>query len=373
MQTDQFEKLTYLRLLLSIEGIGPQKIFSLLSKFNSIEEIFSTSQEKLINVAGINKILTAKIRAAKENLNTVKIELEKTLAKLELIGGQIITYWDDDYPELLKKIYFPPIIIFILGKFVPDDKFSFAIVGTRQPTTYGKLQAERFSFELASQNITIVSGLARGIDSIAHESALKANGRTIAVTGSGLDVIYPPENKKLFEQIKEHGVIISEFELGTKPDAQNFPRRNRIISGLSLGALIVETKFIGGAMQTAAYALDQNREVFAIPGNVNVAQSEGPNILIQRSEAKLVTSPEDILIELETKLKPNAERKISRQSIELNLFEEKVYGVLNLEPRHIDEIAIATSMNTSDCLVNLLTLEFKGIVRQLPGKMFIRC
>lgn len=373
MQTNQFEKLVYLRSLLSVEGIGPQKIFSLLSKFGSIEDVFCSTQEQLISVAGINKTLASKIEFSKSNLSGTKKDLENTIEKLNKLGGHIISYWDNEYPELLKKIYFPPLIIFTLGDFAADDEFSIAVVGTRQPSIYGKLEAERFSFELASKKITIVSGLARGIDSVAHEAALKANGRTIAVIGSGLDVIYPPENKKLFERIKENGVIVSEFELGTKPDAQNFPRRNRIISGLSLGTLIIETKLTGGAMQTAAYALDQNREVFALPGNVNVIQSEGPNSLIQRSEAKLVTCPEDILLELEPKLKMSPAEKKEMPTVELNLFEEKVYGVLGLEPKHIDEIAISTLMNTSDCLVNLLTLEFKGVVKQLPGKMFVRC
>ena len=373
MSNLDFENLSYLKLLLKVEGVGPQKIFSLLSKFSSIEEVFHASQEKLINVNGINKTLATKIRSASDSLSKAKDDLEETINRIDALGGQIISYWDEEYPEPLKKIYFPPLIIYTLGKFTAADEFSIAVVGTRQPSIYGKLQAEKFSNELASKNITIVSGLARGIDSIAHEAALKANGRTIAVIGSGLDVIYPPENKKLFERIKENGVIVSEFELGTKPDAQNFPRRNRIISGLSLGALIIETKFTGGAMQTAAYALDQNREVFALPGNVNVIQSEGPNSLIQRSEAKLVTCPEDILVELEAKLKPNLIERVQRPTIELNLFEQKVYEFLDTEPKHIDDISIATSMNISDCLVNLLTLEFKGVVKQLPGKMFIKC
>lgn len=373
MQNNRFEELAYLKLMLSIEGIGPQKIFSLLSKYNSIEEAFHATKEHLIDTPGINKILAIKISSAITDLEKVKVELQKTIEKLDRMGGKILSYWDDEYPELLKKIYFPPLIIYCMGNFTSDDEFSVAIVGTRQPSVYGKLEAERFSYDLAAKNITIVSGLARGIDSIAHESALKANGRTIAVIGSGLDVIYPPENKKLFERIKESGVVVSEFELGTKPDAQNFPRRNRIIAGLSLGTLIVETKFTGGAMQTAAYALDQNREVFALPGNVNVIQSEGPNSLIQRSEAKLVTCAEDILAELGQKLKSTLHESISKPVVELTLFEEKVYDVLRTEPIQIDEIASAAAMNTSDCLVNLLTLEFKGVVKQLPGKMFVRC
>jgi DNA processing protein len=239
------------------------------------------------------------------------------------------------------------------------------------PTSYGRIQAEKLASELIEQNITVTSGLARGIDSIAHRAALKKNGRTIAVTGSGLDVIYPPENKKLFDEIAEKGVVVSEYKLGTKPDAQNFPKRNRIISGLSLGSIIVETGITGGAMQTASYALDQNREVFAVPGNIGVRQSEGTNLLIQKGEAKLIRNAEDALVELELKLKPILGKNIPKDNIELNLFEEKIVASLNNEPMQIDRIAISTSLTTSDCLVHLLSLEFKGMVKQLPGKMFV--
>lgn len=368
-----FEQLAYLKLLISIEGIGPQKIFSLLSHFNEFESIFHSDFNSLLKVEGINKILGSKLYSAKNNFPPIKSNLESELSSLQKRGGRLITYWDDEYPQLLKQIYFPPVIIYTLGNFSDQDKFSMAIVGTRQPSLYGKEMTDKFSAELTKKNITVVSGLARGIDSFAHSAALKAGGRTIAVTGSGLDVIYPPENIKLYDQIKENGVIITEFELGTKPDAQNFPRRNRIISGLALGTLVVETKLNGGAMQTAAYALDQNREVFAIPGNINVKQSEGPNKLIQNGEAKLVICAEEILLELKLLLKPEIGKNIPRPSVELNLFEEKLLSILDAEPKQIDEIASKLSMTTTDCLINLLTLEFKGLVKQLPGKMFIRC
>ncbi len=368
-----YENLAYLKLLLNIEGIGPQKIFSLLSQFREFESILDADFNNLLRVDRISKILATKILSSKENLLKIKKELDNELEYLQKIGGKLITYWDVNYPDLLKKIYFPPLIIYTIGNFSEYDKYSVAIVGTRLPSPYGKLQAEKFSAELANKNITVVSGLARGIDSFAHEAALKAGGRTIAVIGSGLDIVYPPENKKLFNQIKEKGVVITEFGLGTKPDAQNFPRRNRIISGLSLGTLVVETKLNGGAMQTAAYALDQNREIFALPGNINTSQSEGPNKLIQNGEAKLVTCVEDILLELQLQLKPEIGKNIPQPSVELNLFEEKLINILSTDPKQIDEIATTCSMSTTDCLVNLLTLEFKGLVKQLPGKMFIRC
>ncbi len=365
-----FEQLTELFLLLSIEGIGPGKIRNLLAKFKNTKNILSSDYQSLLSVEGISTNLAKRIHKASKERAEAEQFTEKELQKLEKFGGKIITIWDEEYPSLLKKIYDPPILFYLLGELNESDQYSVAIVGTRQPTNYGKVQAEKISMDLAKQGITIISGMARGIDSIAHNSALKSGGRTIAVIGSGLDVIYPPENKKLFDKIRENGTIISEFSLGTKPDAQNFPRRNRIISGLSLGVIVIETGLTGGAMQTAAFALDQNREVFAVPGNIGVRQSEGTNLLIQKSEAELIISAEDVINELEIKLKPVLGKNIPKQQIDLTLFEEKIINVLNSEPLQIDKIALLTNMTTSDCLVNLLSLEFKGLVKQLPGKMF---
>jgi DNA processing protein len=371
LTNNKFNFLLDLRLLLNVEGIGPGKIFSLLSKLDSFENILSSSINNLLNVPGISKNLASRIQMVNKQRAELAASFETEIAELEKLTGSIITYWDDNYPKLLRRIYYPPLMIQTLGEFTEKDQFAIAVVGTRMPTAYGKMQAEKISSALAEQNITIVSGLARGIDSIAHKAALKVNGRTISVIGSGLDVIYPPENKKLFHQIAEQGLIISEFPLGTKPDAQNFPKRNRIIAGISLGTVVVETKHTGGAMQTAAHALDQNREVFAVPGNLGVAQSEGTNSLIQKGEAKLIKSHEDILVELELKLKPIIGKNIPKPSVELSLFEQKVLETISDSPLHIDNIASSVSMNTSECLVHLLSLEFKGMVRQLPGKMFL--
>ena len=364
------EELTNLNLLLSVEGIGPGKVRNLLAKFKSIENILSSDYDTLLQAEGISTNLAKRIQRSNFRLNEIKVSVQKELERLDKLKGHIITVWDKEYPSLLKKIYDPPLILYLKGHLTGDDNFSIAVVGTRQPTNYGKVQTEKLIAELSRQKITIVSGLARGIDSAAHWFALKNNGRTLAVIGSGIDVVYPPENKKLFEEITEKGAIISEYCLGTKPDAQNFPKRNRIISGLALGCIIVETGIGGGAMQTAAFALDQDREVFAIPGNLGVHQAEGTNLLIQKGEAKLVRSAEDVLIELELKLKPLVGKNIPRPQIELNLFEEKIIGVLGNEPVQIDRLAALTNLSTSDCLVHLLSLEFKGMIKQLPGKMF---
>lgn len=371
MSRFSFEQLVKLKVLLSVEGIGPVKVKTLLSHFKKVDALLAADLNSLMHVEGISSVLAKKIIHEKKNISSIRDAFSKEYEKLDKIGGTLISLWDEEYPYLLKKIYDPPIFLYCLGNFHSDDRNSVAIVGTRNPTSYGKEVCAKISDELASQKITIVSGLARGIDTIAHSSAVKFNSRTIAVLGSGVDNIYPPENKKLASAICENGVVISEFELGTKPDAVNFPRRNRIISGLSLGSIIIETKLTGGAMQTAALALDQNREVFAIPGNIDVRQAEGTNFLIQNSQAKLITKADDIIYDLQLKIAPGKKEKKKKEVKGLSLFEEKIYSVLTDEPMNIDNIAAQSGLSIVDCNVNLLSLEFKGQVKQLPGKKFM--
>jgi DNA processing protein len=365
------ENYTKLRTLLNVEGIGPNKLITLVNKFKSLDNLFDSSLSSLIQVEGIsielaNRILR-KIDESQNELNTTIIELEN----LNKINAKWLTFWSEDYPTNLKNIFGPPIILYFKGNLKQCDKNSIAVVGTRSSTKYGKSVAEILTKELVKNGLTIVSGLARGIDSVAHKSAIENGGRTFAIIGSGLDVIYPSENKKLFDQISENGCVISEYKLGTKPDAINFPKRNRIISGISLGTVVIESRITGGALQTAAYALNQNREVFAIPGNIGSLQSEGTNTLIQKGEAKLVKNAEDILVELNIKIKPEVGKNIPKPSYDLNLFEQKIYELLSNEPKHIDEIAKESEINSSECLVHLLSLEFRDIVKQLPGKNFI--
>lgn len=364
------QRLIDLKLLLSVEGIGPVKIRNLLAKFHSLDSILNANLNLLLQVDGINSTLAKKIIKINEKRRSLEPHIQKEMEKLVKLGGRIITIWDKEFPALLKKIYDPPLLLYVKGDFRENDNYALSIVGTRQPSNYGKIQAEKFASELAKQNITIASGLARGIDTTAHNAAIKAGGRTIAVLGCGIDVIYPPENKKLFQDIADSGMIISEYELGTKPDAPNFPRRNRIISGISLGTIVIETAESGGAMQTASFALDQNREVFSVPGNLGVKQSEGSNLLIQKGEAKLVREPKDVIYELEYKLKPVLGTKPKKPIPALSVFEDRITSCLSSEPTHIDKISQLTSLSISDCLVHLLTLEFKGVIKQLPGKMF---
>ncbi len=363
------DELFHLFILNKVEGLGPGKLFQLLSKFGSFEEIVNAGRNRLMQTETINEVISGRIKEASSKKDQYSAAFQRLNETLSKNNARIITYWDDEYPELLKRIYLPPVVLYVKGAITDTDSNAVAIVGTRLPSAYGRMQATRFASELAAAGVTIVSGLARGIDSESHRAALKSGGRTIAVTGSGIDVIYPPENKKIYNQIADNGAIITEYPPGTFPDAQNFPRRNRIISGLALGTLVVETKKNGGAMQTASYSLDQNREVFAVPGNITSPQSDGTNKLIRKGEAELVTRPDDILTTL--RLDPGQTKKADRKMIEeLNLFEQKIFESLSAESKHIDVIASDTGITVADCLVYLLTLEFKGLARQLPGKMF---
>jgi DNA processing protein len=355
--------------LASTPKIGPHKIRLLVSHFRDPGEVLKASPRALIKVPGIDKKIASNIVHNKDGERFADDQLKR----VNRLGARIITIWDTEYPELLKRIYDPPALLYVLGKFTAVDRSAVAIVGTRTPSAYGQLVAESFSRDLALLGLTIVSGLARGIDTLAHSATLKAKGRTVAVLGSGLDVPYPAENRKLLEAVAAQGVVVSEFPMGTKPDGPNFPRRNRIVSGLSLGTVVVESAEDGGAMITASTALDQNREVFAVPGSIMEKRTAGSHKLIREGRAKLVQNVEDILEELGPQMRHLLKREHALEvAIEMTLFEKKIYDVLKNEPIHIDALAELAETSTADALVNLLSLEFKNLVRQLPGKMFIR-
>ncbi len=356
--------------LMTIPGIGSGRIRNLVNYFKDTGLIFRATMHELTRVEGIDKGLARRILELRDKNSKF---VDEQITKVKKHRAKIITLWDSEYPELLRKIYDPPVVLFVRGDFVENDRYSIAIVGTRTPTNYGKAICEKFASELTKMNLTIVSGFARGIDTIAHLSAIKAGGRTIAVLGSGVDYIYPPENRKLVEDVISNGAIISEFPMGTKPDAMNFPRRNRIISGMSVGVLIIETSKNGGAMITAEFANDQNREVFAIPGNIDSIKSQGTNFLIKQNKAKLVETVEDIIEEIRPLIQPILKTEPPRPKVELNVFEAKIFDVLSsTEPMHVDKIAESTGLSVTDTLVHLLSLEFKDLVRQLPGKLFIK-
>ncbi len=354
--------------LSSVPRIGPQKIRALVTHFKTPEEVFHASAHELIRVPGIDKKLASNILH-----HTIGEKFaDEQLKRLNKLSGRIVTVWHKEYPDLLRKIYDPPVLLFVFGKIKETDSRSIALVGTRHPTPYGHSVAESLTRDLAQHSITIISGLARGVDTIVHSTALKYGTRTIAVIGSGLDVPYPPENKKLMERIAEEGAVVSEFPMGTKPDAPNFPRRNRIISGLSLGTVVLESAEDGGALITASTALDQDREVFAVPGNITEKRSDGPNKLIRDGRAKLITCVQDIFDELAQQLHLSFDQNNVKPHIELTPTEQSLFNFLSNEPIHIDTLAEQTEISTSDALVTLLSLEFKGVVRQLPGKMFVR-
>ncbi|MEE9225397.1 MAG: DNA-processing protein DprA [Bacteroidota bacterium] len=363
--------------LAAIAGIGPSRLRALVSHFKSPTAVLQASARDLVAVDGFDKKLALNIARQRDGHgNRLGMKFaDEQLSKLNKVDGRVITYWDDEYPELLKKIYDPPPFLFVRGSLKPADKFAVALVGTRSPSVYGKLIAEKLTVGLVSVGVTIVSGLARGIDTTVHRAALKSGGRTLAVIGSGIDIIYPPENRRLVDDVIECGAIVSEYSMGTKPDAVNFPRRNRIISGLSLGTVIVETTIQGGAMITANTALDQNREVFAVPGNVTERRAGGPNKLIQQGRAKLIETVEDIVAELEPRLKPLlGQHPAGAKTVEIPLSdaENTIYGLLSEKPLHIDALAERSVLPTSEALVHLLNLEFKDLVKQLPGKVFAR-
>lgn len=353
--------------LASVPRLGPLKIRALISAFGNPQDVLKASPRDLHRVPGIDK----KLASAISRHDGMRFA-EGQLSAMNRLGARILAAWDSEFPPMLKKIYDPPPLLYVFGTFSEADACALAIVGTRKPSPYGNRITELLSRQLVARGITIVSGLARGIDTVAHSASLKASGRTIAVIGSGLDVPYPPENRGLMERIRETAVVLSEFPFGTQPDASNFPRRNRIISGLSLGTIVVESDQDGGAMITASTALDQNREVFAVPGMITEKRSIGPHVLIRDGRAKLVHTVEDILVELPMKLSDVAARHDDQPPPQLTLFETKVFDCLGQEPLHIDHIADTTGLTTPDGLVALLSLEFKGLVRQLPGKYFQR-
>jgi len=351
--------------LYSIPGIGAARMRNLLNTFNSPDEVLKAPVQKLLQIQGIDKKIATNIQ------NGINQEfINKQLEQLNKNKIDILSYWDENYPERLKKIYDPPAFLFIKGSIIPQDDLSIGIVGSRATSQYGKSVTEQFSKDLIELKFTIISGMARGIDSVAHKTALKSGGRTIAVLGSGIDNIYPPENNKLLEQIAENGAVISEYPLGTYPDAGNFPKRNRIISGLSLGVLITEAGAKSGALITAFQALEQNREVFAVPGPINSGKSAGSNQLIKEG-AKLVQGVQDIIRELENQIEVRIKTPIIKPP-NLKSLDKVIYDLLQDEPQHVDNLAMKSGKSVPEVLTVLLTLELMGIVKQLSGKMFIQ-
>jgi DNA processing protein len=357
--------------LKSIPGIGNILFKRLIESFYSPEKVFVASIQDLIQINGISNNLALRIKAFKFK-DSIKKEIDHVIEK----GFHIITFSDSDYPPLLRRIPDPPPFLYVSGKLLPQNHH-ISIVGSRNPTAYGISATKRLSENLAAIGFTIVSGMARGIDSAAHQGALSGKGKTIAVLGSGLDKIYPPENRKLFDRISENGAVISEFSIQSPPDAHHFPIRNRIISGISLGTVVVEAAKKSGSLITARLAAEQNREVFAVPGSIQSFKSCGTNNLIKQG-AKLVEHVQDIIEELSPQIQKNLEcisdnaylGNQDKELPELDSDEQNVINYLEPYPIHVDELVRKTSLAPGKLLSILLKFEMEGIAEQFPGKCF---
>ncbi len=353
-------------ILLSKLEISPRKRLALVQSFDSPCDIFRASKETLLGVKGITEQNAEKILAlAREGTDREKRIMEK-------VGAKIITIFDTVYSPNLKEIYDPPVVLYVRGEIKEEDKFAVAVVGTRRPTQYGRSVAHKLARELVQRGFTVVSGLARGIDACAHRGALEGGGRTIAVLGCGIDIAYPQENKELMEEIVRRGAVISEFAPGVPPQPWHFPIRNRIISGLSLGTVIVQAPEGSGALITADLALEQGREVFAIPGNIEDPRSKGPHQLIKEG-AKLVEFVEDIITELGIPSQVSHPVPISQPS---NLFlppeEEQLLKLLSYEEeRYIGDISKEAGLPPARVASLLTFLELRGLVKRLPGDHFV--
>jgi len=346
-----------------IQGIGKAKMALLEQYFGSLEKAWHASAADL-KVAGLDSHALKKVAEMRPTISP-----DDEIASLNRMGITALTYHDAAYPTRLKEIYDYPPVIYLKGSFAPDDKWCISIVGTRKATIYGKQVTAELTADLAACGLTIVSGLARGIDSVAHRSALEAGGRTIAVFACGLDMVYPAENASLARQIIQNGVLISEYPPGTRPKPEYFPRRNRIISGLSLGVLVTEAQESSGAGITASCALEQNREVFAVPGSILAPASRGTNRLIQEG-AKLVLSHTDILEELNI---TTIERQLELGEMAEGASESEklILSQLSGEPMHIDEICRSSSLPPAEVSSGLTIMELRGMVKQIETMKYV--
>lgn len=345
----------------SVPGVGPVTFRRLVERFGSAAEAWRVPGAELERL-GMAARAVADLAAKRDTAWP-----QRVADRLAGLGAEALSWHDPAYPELLKHIASPPIVLYVRGAFQQADEWAIAVVGTRKATVYGRDMTERLVGDLARAGVTIVSGLARGIDSHAHRTALDAGGRTLAVLGSGIDVIYPPENARLAEAIVASGAVLSEFPPGTQPDGRHFPLRNRIITGLALGVLIVEAPEDSGALISADCALDQGREVFAVPGNVTQRSSSGTNRLIQDG-AKLVTCARDVLEELRLEMLP--QQLEMRALLPENAVEQRLAALLGEQPAHIDDLVRASGLPTADVSSALAMLELKGFVRALGGQHY---
>ncbi len=345
-----------------VRGIGPARVRRLLDHFGDLGAAWEAGAAELQR-AGLDRRSVESLLSARS-----QIDLDRVLARVKTAGAQVLTWESPTYPRNLLNIAAPPPVLFVKGALEPEDDWAVALVGTRRATAYGREVARELATRLAASGVTVVSGLARGIDAVAHRAALDAGGRTIAVLGCGVDQVYPPEHRDLAEAIARSGAVVSDYPLGTPPDAVNFPPRNRLISGLSRGVVIVEAGADSGALITADFAAEQGREVFAVPGNINQRSSLGPNRLIQQG-ARMVLSAADILEELNLTLV--SERNEARAALPADATEQRVLEQLSNGPAHIDDLGVQLALPIAQLSGTLALMELKGLVRQIGGMTYV--
>ena len=344
-----------------VKGIGSVRFKLLLEHFGDAKRVWNAHADELRSVDVLPSVI--------DNLIEVRstVSLEKVWDKIQNLEVTVLTWEDNNYPTLLRELSQSPPVLYIRGKILPQDDWAVAVVGTRRITHYGRQVTERIATKLAHAGVTLVSGLARGVDGVAHKIALESGGRTLAVLGCGVDIVYPPEHRSLSEKIIQQGAVISDYPLGTPPESSNFPPRNRIISGLSRATVIVEAGKRSGALITAGFAADQGREVFAVPGSVLAPQSRGTNRLIQDG-ARMLTDSQEILESLDmTRI---VEQKDARIILPANETETHLFNLLSHEPLHVDEIRNETNYNIELVTSTLALMELKGMVRQVGGMRY---
>jgi DNA processing protein len=354
-----------------VDGIGPIRVRQLLERFGNPAAVLGANQHQLMQAKGIGA------DTAQAIVNWEKtVDLAAELKRINDFGCRIVIQEDEEYPALLREIYDPPIVLYVKGGLLPKDKNSVAMVGSRMTTPYGLEVARKLAYQLAYLGVTVVSGGARGIDTAAHQGALTAKGRTLAILGTGINLVFPNENAQLYERIIENGALVTQFPFNRPGDKQSFPIRNRIVAGMTLGTVVVEANLTSGSLITANFAAEYGRQVFAVPGRVDSPRSKGCHDLIKKG-AKLCESAEDILSEFEY-LFPATNRPSSAAetgvlpALELSENEQLVFDTLSNEEISIDDVIRKSGLPSSAASVALLSLEMKRLIRQLPGKMFLR-
>ena len=349
-----------------IPQMGPVRLRRLLDAFGSAEKILLARTDQLAAIDGVPRALAENISRWQEFADPAA-ELKKAAD----LGAHVITAEDDEYPSALREIHDPPIVLYVRGRLTERDRNAVAVVGSRKATHYATESAKKLSFQMAYAGLTVASGLARGIDTAAHQGALAAKGRTIAVIGSGLGELYPPENAELADRIAASGAVVSEFPIDTKPDRQTFPIRNRIVTGLSFGVLVVEAGANSGALISANMAAEQGRTLYAVPGRIDAPSALGSNRLIQQG-AKLVITVDDILDDLPLVFREKPDLPAAAPAVDLTPDQQKILEAIGTEETSLDSVIATSGLTAAVVSSTLLALEIRRLVKQLPGKRFVK-